>query len=221
VSPLATTEVRAATIDDVDHIRRIFVDTMLIGRRPEQSIDLLDAYADVCLGWYLGPGLADAAVAVDAARGVVGYALVCSDPESHTRWVRHRSMALAWSVSRRWGSGRLSSDSRRFYGSRVRDLRALRHSASAAPSPVHAHLNVCRTNRTGSVALALRDHIDRRCDAAGSTLWWAEMNAVEGHRQRALERLGIDVLDSVRNETLSRLTEQPVVRLRVVRRLPR
>ncbi|MBU6315922.1 MAG: hypothetical protein KGR47_05400 [Acidobacteria bacterium] len=215
----STVTVRAATDADVEQIHQIFLGTMVMGRSAECSIDLLTQYADLCLGWYLGPGLGDAAVAVDPALGVVGYALVCSDPEDHGRWVRRRSLALAWAVTRRWGTRRLSPASRTFYGSRVRDLRALRSAAGDAPSPVHAHLNVRAAGRTGSIALALRDHIDRRCDAAGADLWWAEMNAVDGHRQRALERIGMEVLDRVHNETLSRLTGQPVVRLRVVRRL--
>jgi len=209
-------EVRPLAPEDDSKIFDIFAATLLLGKRPERPLAQFDRYARLCLGWYLGPGRDDAAVAT-INREVVGYALVCTDSAAQARWVGLRTPALMATVLGRLATATLDPVSRRFYSSRARDAGALWRAGSAPPFPVHAHLNVLAGSRSGTVALCLRDHIDRRTLEANSPGWWAEVNAIEGGRERALERLGMKVIDRHPNQTLTRLIGRDVVRLTVLR----
>jgi len=211
-------EVRPLAPEDDSKIVDIFAATLLLGKRPERPIAQFDRYARLCLGWYLGPGRNDAAVATIDDE-VVGYALVCTDSAAQARWVGLRTPALMATVFCRLATATLDSASRRFYSSRARDAGALWRAGSAPPFPVHAHLNVLAGSRRGTVAMGLRDHIDRRTLVAGSPGWWAEVNAVEGSRERALERLGMRVIDRRPNQTFTQLIGRDVVRLTVLREL--
>ena len=218
MSTQSTLTVRPLGPGDDAAIIDIFGATMLLGHRADATLALFDRYADLCLGWYLGPGRGDAAVAsVDGE--IVGYALVCADSVGQARWVRRRTPALMTAVGSRLVAGQLDRFSRTFYSGRARDARTLWKAGSTPPFPVHAHLNVLAHGRTGTAALHLRDHIDARARHAGSAGWWAEMNAIEGRRERALERLGLQVTGRQRSETLSALLERDVVRLSLHRPL--
>jgi hypothetical protein len=218
MTALASVTVRPLGPSDDAAVIDIFGATMLLGRRTEAPLALFDRYADLCLGWYLGPGRADAAVAsIDGE--IVGYALVCADSVGQAKWVRRHTPSLMTTVGGRLVSGRLDRFSRSFYSGRARDARTLWKSGSAPPFPVHAHLNVLPHGRTGTVALHLRDHIDERARCSGSPGWWAEMNAIDGRRERALERLGLHVMSRQRSETMSSLLEREVVRLTLHRPL--
>ena len=88
---------RARPLGSNDHgaVRAIFGSTLLLGRELPFSLPDLDRYESLCLDWYLGPGREDAAV-VEAHNGrVVGYALVCTDEQAHTRWMRRRAARFA------------------------------------------------------------------------------------------------------------------------------
>jgi hypothetical protein len=216
---LSSVVVRPLTPRDDEAVIGIFEATLLLGHRTATPLALFDRYADLCLGWYLGPGRNDAAVAsIDDQ--IVGYALVCADSVGQAKWVRRRTPKLMTAVSRRLVTGSLDPFSRRFYAGRARDARTLWRSGSAPPYPVHAHLNVLPHGRTGTVALLLRDHIDERTRQSHSPGWWAEMNAIDGRRERALERLGLQVTHRQRSETMSSLLERDVVRLTIHRPLP-
>jgi hypothetical protein len=85
--------------------------------------------------------------------------------------------------------------------------------------PVHAHLNIVSSHRSGSAAVLLRQHIDQRARLAGAWGWFAEVNAPAGRRLQALERVVGPVTDRNPNHTLTWMTGEPVERLTVVRHL--
>jgi hypothetical protein len=204
---------------DDEAIAMLFDATMVLGTPLGRPLDGAAGYRHVCLGWYLGPGRADAAVAVDADGAIVGYALVCTDEPAQSRWVRTELRRFTTRMLGRLVTFRIDRPSLRFWWSRARDVRLLRSARQRAPMPAHAHLNVDSRSRSGSAALALRDHISARCAAAGKPGWYGEMNAVTGSRSRALERIGIETVGRVRNHTLSAALGVPVDRLTVVYRL--
>lgn len=208
-----------AGVADDTAIMRLFVDTLMLGRAPDTTIWGLDRYAAVCVEWYLREGRDDAAVAVDGHGEVVGYAFVCTDPESHRRHAMSAAARLVARVVVALLTGRLDRPSRRFYAGRLRDSLELRRSLSRPPMRAHAHLNVASTARSGSTALALRTHIDDRVVRAGLPGWFAEINARVGDRERALTRLGLEVIDRAPNRTLGRELGTATNRLTIVRRL--
>jgi hypothetical protein len=150
---------------------------------------------------------------------VVAYALVCTRPDDHARHVRRATARLASALAHDAVRGRLDASSRAFFRQRIRDAAALTHSVRTPPAPAHAHLNVADTGRSGRAALTLRDHIDARVTASGLDSWFAEINAEEGSRAAALQRIGFVIVDRQPNHTLTWLCERPVERLTVVREL--
>ena len=197
-------------------IRMLFTQTFCLGR--PAPFELPAAYVELCLGWYLGPGAHEAAV-IEHDGEVVGYALVCSEPQAHHRWVRRATATFATRLAPqclRRDAGQL----RHFARARLRDLRAVRTTAVQPPMPVHAHLNIVSSQRSGSVATLLRQHIDDRARLAGAHGWFAEVNAPVGRRLQALERVVGPVTHRQLNHTLTWMTGEPVERLTVVRHLP-
>ncbi len=210
----------AAALADDEKVRRLFARTLLLGEPLPFPLSGASQYQHVCLGWYLGAGRADAGLAIDEAGQVLGYALVCTDGRAHARWSRRHSIMLATRLLGRLLTFRLSRDSRRFYAERARDSLALWRGQASPPMPVHAHLNIDNRARSGSAAVALRDHIDERCRRSGQSGWFGEMNAREGTRERAVERIGLQIVHRKGNHTLSTSLGRSVVRLTVVRRVP-
>jgi hypothetical protein len=201
-------------------VRSLFLATMLLGRPLHRPVSRLREYADLSLGWYLGPGRADAAVAVDREGRLVGYALVCTDEPAAARWQVSGALRLSALVAGDAARGRLDGPSRAFWSARLTDAAGLVRVRRAAPAQAHAHINVDRTARQGSTALALLAHIDERCRAAGHDRWYGEINERTGHRARAVERLGGRVVGREPNHSFSRLLDEPVERLTVVRVVP-
>lgn len=212
--------VRPLTTGDDAVIRRLFDDTVLLGAALVKPPIAFDRYRELSLGWYLGPGRPDAAVAQDVHGDVVGYTLVCTDEDSAARSGRRGAAALARHVASLGVRGRLDADSRVFYRGRARDAAALVTTRRSPPAPVHAHLNVRRGARTLSVARALVDHVDARCRLVGHDAWYGELNERHGARAGALERLGAEIVAAVPNHTLTRLLDEPVRRLTLVRHVP-
>ncbi|MCE9622984.1 MAG: hypothetical protein K8R99_11625 [Actinomycetia bacterium] len=210
---------RPAGEGDDEAIAALFDATLLLGAPMPRPLAGAAGYRHVCLGWYLGPGRADAAVAVSAEGDVVGYALVCVDEAAQAQWVRRELTRFTIRMLGRLITFRIDPASLRFWWSRTRDVVTLRKSRQQVPMPVHAHLNVATRSRSGTTALALRDHISARCIAAGQPGWYGEMNALHGHRARALERIGIETVARARNHTLSSTLGVPVDRLTIVHRL--
>jgi hypothetical protein len=212
--------VRSLAPGDDRAIGDLFDATVVLGAGLDRQPAAYDRYRDVCLGWYLGPGRDDAAVAVDLAANVLGYTLVCVDEADAARHSRRASIALARHVTGLALRARLDADSRAFYRSRLRDSVDLVTTRRAPPAPVHAHLNVVPGARTMSVARALVEHIDARCVLAGHDAWYGELNERDGTRLRALERLGAELVSAVPNHTLTELLGEPVRRLTLLRRVP-
>lgn len=196
-------------------VRDIFWATLSLGR-PVPGITSLDAYADLCLDWYLGPDRASAAV-LDIDGEVGGYVLVGTKLEAHRRWTRRRAVRFGGRTCLQLLGRHHPPSAARFLRLRLRDGWELRRAPT--PAPVHAHMNLVRGARTGSAAALLRDHVDDVARRAGSLSWYGEINAPVGRRETALHRLGFDVVHRSPNRTLSWLTGTPVDRLTVVREI--
>ena len=208
--------VRPLVPGDDAAIGRIFAATLVLGDALAVTRADLEPYTELCLGWYLGPGRADAAVVEDSGE-VVGYVLVCTAPDACRRWTRRAAGSFTLAVGRRLLTRRYPPAAARFYRLRFRDGWALR----STPGPVrglgHAHVNLlpcARADHAGRLAAA---HVEARIAAAGLPGWFGEINARAGERQRALERLGGFVVHRAPNRTLTVLLGRPVERLTVVR----
>lgn len=201
-------------------VAALFDDTVLLGTPFDTMPAGFDAYRDVCLGWYLGPGRRNAALAVDGDGAPVGYALVCTDEAAANRWSARASGRLVLAVASAAARRRLDPAGRRFYRSRVRDVGRLARARTAPPAAAHAHVNVATGFRSGSATIALVAHVDDVCRRSGHRTWYGEMNERPGRRLRALERLGLEVVGTAPNRTLSAVLGEPVVRLTLLRRVP-
>ena len=204
-------------------VREIFRNTLILGKPLAGSLDNFHLYEELSIGWYLLPENSGSTVVVDASTGtVVGYALVCTKPEEYNTWLR----AQAWKVLRRnlWTfcTGQMSKTGRQFYSRRFLDsltvVRSRQH--HDASSVAHVHMNLRSEVRTGLVAFSLFLQVDTICRQAGFQSWIGEVNAPEGARIRALERLVGEVIDIRRNRTASFFSGMKVNRLTVQRSLP-
>ncbi len=211
--------VRPVCADDLRTVRRIFRETLVLGRPVVLAEDLLDRYESLCLGWYLGPGRADAAVVEDRGR-VVGYALVCTDAEADRAWERREAARFVRFVVPRLMCRRWDRRTAQFCRLRLRDGLDLWRAGADPPARAHAHVNVVSGRRTGQAGRLLLDHVDARCRARGLTAWYGEINAPRGRRAAALDRLGVHVVRAHPNRTLSWLGGAPVDRLTVLRQVP-
>lgn len=205
--------------DDDNAVRAIFRSTLLLGRELPFSLPDLDRYESLCLDWYLGPGREDAAIVEADDGSVVGYALVCTDGEAHARWMRRRAARFAFTLLGGFALGRYRGEAARFYRCRLRDGMAMWRSGPAAPMPAHAHVNLDHAWRDGGARRLLTNHIDDLVRRAGLPGWYGEINAMAGHRSRALERLGGRIAHRAPNHTLTAFLGQPVERLTLTRSL--
>jgi hypothetical protein len=218
MKPGSEVVVRRLQRGDEVHIQRLFKDTLLLGRPAVPRVRFIDEYSDICLGWFLESGRRFAALAF--RDGVAaGYALACDNPRAQSRRALRGSAVLAPKLATAWARGALGPDSKKFYSSRLADSRTLWSGPAVAPSLLQVHLNVADGQRSGTVALALRDHLDRTASELRLDGWYGEMNALVGRRAHALERLGLRVVHRAPNRTLTAMLGQPVERLTVVRSL--
>ena len=202
---------------DDDAIRRLFRQTVCLGRPLPFAVPGWEAYESLCLDWYLGPGRQHAGLLVVDGL-ITGYALVCTDAEAQRRWQRRLAAHFSTMAVVRLLGRRVHPDAARFLRLRLRDGWDLwRH--SRAPAAAHAHLNLAPASRVTLGGRCLLDHINDQCRSAGVEGWWGEVNARAGHRARALERLGGAVVHRNPNHTLSWLLGEPVERLTVLWRL--
>ena len=203
-----------------DEVERIFQATMLAGSAMPHRLDGTAAYSNFCLNWYFTHR--DGRVFVAERHGrAVGYALVALNPDAYASDLKRHLATLTARTIGRLVTFRLSRDSRRFYLDRMRDswrIWRTRHRIDLADEP-HAHMNVESGERHGGVSSALIAAIDAACGEVGFVSWIGEVNAVAGHRRRALERIVGAVLDERPNVTASRLCRQPIVRYTVRRSL--
>lgn len=211
-------EVRGLRAGDEPEVRRVFRDTVALGRPLPADWDL-DRYEALCLGWYLTAGRDDAAVLIDGGT-VVGYALVCTRPEAHARWVRRAGARWAGVTLWRLGTGRLRGAAARFHRLRLVDGWTALRRPVVTPYRAHCHLNMSEGARGASGGRALARHVDARCRAAGLDGWFGEVNRRPGARFRAFEATGGGVAGSIPNRTLSWLAGTAVTRHTVLRRVP-
>lgn len=211
--------VRALRDGDDDDIAEVFRSTLVLGAGLAAPPPDLLRYQALCLDWYLDAGRPDAAVLEGGDGRVVGYALVCTDPDRHRRWVRRAGARFAAGVALRWAAGRYPPDAARFHRLRLRDGWTLwRHAPPALAQLGHAHVNLLPEARAAQAGRLLAAHVDARVARAGLPGWFGEINAAAGTRARALERLGGVIVHRAPNHTLTALAGQPVERLTVVRR---
>lgn len=204
-----------------DEIRTIFCETLFLGRPSAASIDCFHLYESLCLDWYLQNGRADATVVIDAASGVVaGYALLCFDSQHNNDWVRKKVRELIVANIGLFLCGKLSRSGMSFYVRRFLDAFTIyyrRRVKLSVQITTHVHVNIRSAFHSGSVALALLDHIDDSCRRRGVTEWVGEMNARHGTRVRAIERVVGEVVDVAPNRTMSHALGVRVHRLTIRR----
>lgn len=198
----------------------LFAQTQLLGGPLPFPLDGAPCLASLALGWYLERGRDDCVVAVDRGGAVIGYGLVCTDPEGHRRWLRRRAVRTTVRLAAMTATGDIGPRSRDFYRHRARDAIHLARQSTVPAHLGHAHVNLLSRHRSGVLARAIRDHVDERCRSAGLDGWFGEINARPGQRRAALRRVAGEIVDSTPNHTLSYLTGEPVQRLTVVRSVP-
>jgi len=205
---------------DEPELRRVFRGTIALGHpvSPDAGFEAaLRPYERLCLEWYLRAAREQACVLRDGDR-VVGYALVCLEPEAFGRWQQRAGARFTAHVVPRLLTRRYPAPIRRFYRLRLRDGWDLwRHSEDRVAGLPHAHLNA--TTMGGLPGRLLADHVDAVVAAAGFDSWYGEMNARAGRRVTALSRWGAEIVSRRPNGTLSWLTGSPVERLTVLRRV--
>jgi hypothetical protein len=199
-------------------IEELFAATIALGRPLGFACPGFDAYRDLCLGWYLGPGRDDAVV-LEAAGRIVGYALACMDARAHRTWVRSEATTWVWRTSRAILGGHLPPEAERFYRLRMRDGWA---GLVGPPPPCgpHLHLNVESGARGGRAGRLLIGAAEERFRQAGHGQWYGEINAPVGRRAAALERFGGRIVARRPSHTFSWLADRPVEQLRVTRSVP-
>jgi hypothetical protein len=217
-----TLRIRPLHPGDDAAIRRVFQATFVMGRPPAlgSGVDrVLRRYEQLCLGWYLDGGR-DAACVLTDGDDVVGYALVCLDPEAFDRWQRRAAARFTAHVMPRLLARRYPPPIDRFLRLRLRDGWALwRNRDDRLAGLPHAHVNSCDT-MGGLPGRLLADHVDAAVAAAGFSGWCGEINARSGRRVAALARWGAAVVARQPNRTLTWLAGAPVERLTIIRRIP-
>jgi hypothetical protein len=210
--------IRPVTERDEVEVRRLFHETLVMGRPLPFPLADGGRYEALCLDWYLGRGRRDAAV-VDAGGEIVGFALVCTDQTAFRRWVRARAARYALYSVLTLVRTDPRSPVARFHRCRLRDGWVMMR-GPAPPFPAHAHINVRPHRLAGWAGLLLLRCVDERCSRAGLPGWYGEINAPVGRRASALNRVVGSVVHRAPNHTLSWLMGLQVERLTVARALP-
>jgi len=212
-------EIRLVPLKGYEHaVRKMFWDTITIGHPLKFDLNCARQYEKLGLSWYLTEGSKDCVVAL-VDNEAVGYCLVCTDTESFERSQKKLLALLFICGLFVLLTGRINSESRRFYWYRLRDSVTIMRTRKHLPTDVHmhAHLNVHYSRHDGSVSRRLRDHADAVCAANSANAYFGEMNAVGGKRIIGLQRVGGAVVSDSTNHTFSWLTGQDIHRLTLIR----
>ena len=210
--------VRPLIARDEAELRRLFRDTLVMGRPLPFSLADGGRYESLCLDWYLGRGRHSASV-VDIGGQIVGFALVCTDQAAYQRWVRARAARYTLYSLRVLFRTDPRSPISRFLRCRMRDGWVMMRSPPP-PFDAHAHVNVLPNRLVSWIGLSLVHCVDENCRRAGLPGWYGEINAPVGKRASALERIVGPVVHRAPNHTLSWLVGRPVERLTVARTIP-
>lgn len=201
-------------------VRRLFQETILMGKPLGFPLDEIGLYEELSLSWYITNAAHLGAVAIRDDE-VVGYALVCTDPVAYDEWLAKIVKKLTRRVFIRLITFCLSARSRKFYRLRFLDSLTVWKSRKRLPLDVgaHVHMNIKEGERSGAVALALLGHIDHVCRDQSVVSWIGEINASLGSRERALARVLGEIIAIEPNRTFTDLVGHPVNRLTVRRDL--
>lgn len=210
-------QLRALTPADHMAVTRIFWSTCAAGAALPEWPPAAAAYADLCLGWYLGPAAATAAVAVDGQDRVVGYALCSVDPQGARRWQRRAAAAWVGAAAAHVAAG-ASRWQREFLRRRLLDASRAARARVPRPWPAEVHVNV-EVGHRRQVGRLLLAHLDATCAQRGVGGWCAEMTAVQGRRTRAVTAGGARVLARTPSATWTWLRGVPVERVVLARDL--
>lgn len=212
-------EIQIVPLKGYEHaVRKMFWETITIGHPLKFDLNCARQYENLGLSWYLNAGSQDCAVAL-VDNEAVGYCLVCTDAESFERSQKKLLARLSICGLFVLLTGRINSESRRFYWYRLRDSVSIMRTRKHLPTDVHmhAHLNIHYSRHDGSISRRLRDHADAVCKAHGASAYFGEMNAVGGKRIVSLRRVAGEVVSDSTNHTFSWLTGQDIHRLTLIR----
>jgi hypothetical protein len=213
-----TAQVRPLQPGDDAAVRALFRATLQLGRPLPFELPDMDAYENLSLGWFLGPGRGDAAVLVDGER-VLGYTLLAIDRRAFERWILPRALWWGARASVRLLVRRGDPRARRFIWLRIVDGVTNWRQAPPPPEPVLMHFNLAREARSLDGGLRLANWVDDHVRAAGLRGWFGEVNAPAGRRADAFDALGGRVVHRVRNHTLSWLLRRDIYRMTIIRRV--
>lgn len=197
-------------------VRRIFRETLLLGRPLPFTPRELDHYEALCLDWYLHHGTV---LVVDQDEAVHGYLLACLDQDAFDRWAQRRAVRWGARTLLRIAVGRTRGDARRFAWLRIRDGLAAWRQAPAPPHPAHLHVNLDAGIRDARVGHRLAAAMDDLVAEAGLAGWFGELNVPQGRSLSAVVRAGAKVVHRQPNRTFSWLLGTPVERATVARTL--
>lgn len=213
-----TVTLRPRAASDTPALLDVFHQTLALGRPLPFPFPLADAYAELCLGWYLERSPSwDQVVEVDGQVG--GYVLVCTDQGAFERWQLAAGYRYLRRVAAAMTSGQLRGDAARFVWLRLLDGFDAWREADPGASGVHAHFNLLPAARGGLVVGQLVEHIDAVCRRVGARRWSGQINSLAGSRRRVLAEYGWTLLAVTPNRTLSWLAGAPVERLTVERQV--
>lgn len=203
---------------DEPQVRRVFRETLVLGRPLPFDDPHLKRYEHLCLDWYLTHGAPHAAVVVSGGE-VRGYLLACLDQVAYEGWVRPRALAWAAHATARLATGRCRGDAARFARLRLRDGWRDACSWTAPPCRAHAHLNLEPDLRYEGIGHRLAGRMDAMVGETGLDAWFGEINVPAGRSLAALTRQGVTVHARTRSDTFSWLLNRDVERVTVVRSL--
>lgn len=203
--------------DDVE-IKKIFLETIVLGQPLKFTIRFQEDFAYVSLGWYLKYARELGRCIITDDGQVVGYVLICADEKSFSRWMYKQTIRLTIKSISVAPLGLLRGGTWGLYWRRVADGAKLTRQELPDRFDMHAHVNMRSHARFGAGGLQSLRYVDEQASILGFAGWYADVNSKAGRRSAGLERLGGQITQRSFNRTLSWLAGEPIERLRVVRR---